>query len=500
MSIACLLDKLDRDLTPLHRLHSHFSRLSLLVFDLSLGEMAVSDGSPTPQMVGNAFVEQYYSILHQEPDQVHRFYHESSVLSRPEEDGSMTTVTTTVDINKKILSLDYRSFRVEILSADAQPSYKDGVIVVVTGCLTGSDNLKRKFTQSFFLAPQDKGYFVLNDVFRYIDEYKSIDIESVPANDAADESAPTDAFTPEPEAIHVPEDVPPSQTAIIDADSNVSKEVSPPLENGKLSVTEKVVPVNHVKEPSHQEHHSRAEKAASNAQEDAPKKSFASIVNALKDNAAPFHVRTSPAKPVEQPRVSSIPVSEAPAPSIDSPSEKNNENGGKAYAIFVANLPMNATVEQLERVFKKFGPIKHDGIQVRSNKQQGSCFGFVEFESATSMQSALEASPPVTLDNRRLSIEERRANNDRVRYSSGRGGFRNDRNDNFRGRGNFGGGGRGGGGGGGGGYTNRNDFEKRNELSGRPRGGNNAGRSNGETMARNFQNGGKVTRQPVKVQ
>lgn len=41
---------------------------------------------------------------------------------------------------------------------------------------------------------------------------------------------------------------------------------------------------------------------------------------------------------------------------------------GKAYAIFVANLPMNATVEQLERVFKKFGPIKRDGIQVRSSK------------------------------------------------------------------------------------------------------------------------------------
>ncbi|XP_027346292.1 ras GTPase-activating protein-binding protein 1-like isoform X3 [Abrus precatorius] len=444
--------------------------------------MAVTDGSPTPQMVGNAFVEQYYSILHQDPDQVHRFYHESSVLSRPEEDGSMTTVTTTADINKKILSLDYTSFRVEILSADAQPSYKDGVMVVVTGCLMGSDNLKRKFSQSFFLAPQDKGYFVLNDVFRYIDEYKSIDIESVPANDA-DESSPTDSFTPEPEAIHVPEDTPPSQTAIVDADNTVSKEVSQPVENGKLSVTETVVPVNHVKESNHQEHHSHTEKAASNTQEDAPKKSFASIVNALKDNAAPFHIRTSPVKTVEQPRVSSVPVSEVPATSTDSPTEKSNENAGKAYAIFVANLPMNATVEQLERVFKKFGPIKPDGIQVRSNK--GSCFGFVEFESATSMQSALEASPPVTLDNRRLSIEERR----------GMGGFRNDRNDNFRGRGNFGGGR-----GGGGGYPNRNDFEKRSEFSGRPRGGNNAGRSNGETMPRSFQNGGKVARQPVKVQ
>lgn len=82
------------------------------------------------------------------------------------------------------------------------------------------------------------------------------------------------------------------------------------------------------------------------------------------------------------------------------------------------------------------------------------------------------------------------ANNDRVRYSSGRGGYRND---SFRSRGNFGGGR-------GGGYNSRNEFEKRGEFSGRPRGGNNAGRSNGETVPRSYQNGGKVTRQPVKVQ
>ncbi|CAL0331252.1 unnamed protein product [Lupinus luteus] len=457
--------------------------------------MAVSDGSPTPQMVGNAFVEQYYSILHQNPDQVHRFYQESSVLSRSEEDGSMTTVTSIADINKKILSQDYTSFRVEILSADAQPSYKDGVIVLVTGYLTGSDNLKRKFAQSFFLAPQDKGYFVLNDVFRYVDEFKSVDIESAPAIDA-EESAPTDAVVPEPEPNHVPESIlpAPTQNAVVDTDPIVSKEVNQPIENG-LPVAEKVVPVNHVKEPSHQEHRPITEKAASPTQEDLPKKSFASIVNALKENAAPFHVRASPVKPVEQPRVSIVPAPETPAPNTVIASEKNNESSGKAHAIFVANLSMNATVEQLEQVFKKFGPIKPDGIQVRSNRQQGSCFGFVEFESATSMQSALEASPPIILDNRKLSIEERRANNDKPRFSSGRGGYRNDRNDNFRGRGNFGGGGRG--------YSGRNDFEKRGEFSGRPRGGNNNyGRSNGESAPNDgYQNGGgKAPRQPVKVQ
>lgn len=66
----------------------------MCVLSCRVAEMAISDAAPTPQMVGNAFVEQYYSILHQDPDQVHRFYHETSVLSRPEEDGTMTMVTT----------------------------------------------------------------------------------------------------------------------------------------------------------------------------------------------------------------------------------------------------------------------------------------------------------------------------------------------------------------------------------------------------------------------
>ena len=49
----------------------------------------------------------------------------------------------------------------------------------MTGCLTGKDNMRRKFTQTFFLAPQDKGYYVFNDVFRYVDESKSDAVSDV---------------------------------------------------------------------------------------------------------------------------------------------------------------------------------------------------------------------------------------------------------------------------------------------------------------------------------
>ncbi|KAK3212396.1 hypothetical protein Dsin_017102 [Dipteronia sinensis] len=49
---------------------------------------------PSAQVVGNAFVEPYYHILHNSPELVYRFYQDSSVLSRPDSNGVMTSVTT----------------------------------------------------------------------------------------------------------------------------------------------------------------------------------------------------------------------------------------------------------------------------------------------------------------------------------------------------------------------------------------------------------------------
>lgn len=75
--------------------------------------------------------------------------------------------------------MDYKNYKAEIKTADAQDSLKDGVIILVTGCLTGVDNLRRGFIQTFFLAPQDNGYFVLNDVFRYLDENDPADANTI---------------------------------------------------------------------------------------------------------------------------------------------------------------------------------------------------------------------------------------------------------------------------------------------------------------------------------
>lgn len=67
----------------------------LIVFSCWLfGRMALQTAIPSAQVVANAFIAQYYHILHHNPGHVYRFYQDSSVLSRPDSDGVMRSVTT----------------------------------------------------------------------------------------------------------------------------------------------------------------------------------------------------------------------------------------------------------------------------------------------------------------------------------------------------------------------------------------------------------------------
>lgn len=64
------------------------------------------------------------------------------------------------------MSLGYEETMTEIYSVDSQYSSGGGVAVQVTGALQAKGRPKRPFVQTFFLAVQEKGYYVLNDIFR----------------------------------------------------------------------------------------------------------------------------------------------------------------------------------------------------------------------------------------------------------------------------------------------------------------------------------------------
>ena len=40
----------------------------------------------------------------------------------------------------------------------------------------------------------------------------------------------------------------------------------------------------------------------------------------------------------------------------------------EGHSIYIRNLPFSVTADQLETEFKKFGPIKPGGVQVRNNR------------------------------------------------------------------------------------------------------------------------------------
>lgn len=340
--------------------------------------------SVDPHMVGNAFVQKYYTHLYEKPAEVYRFYLEESVLGRPGLDGGdMVSVKSLKAINDQIMSVDYQNSKIQILTADSQASLKNAVVTLVAGLVTDKDGGRKSFTQSFFLVPQNGSYFVLNDVFRYV----------------------SDVFA-EPEATKEVEEVEdsPKETVV----EPIANEVVEPA--AKATNEEKVV-----------NGHSNLPKAAeAKPQEDAggPKKSFAVIAA---QNGAQINAKASPAKPkpVEKPRVA--PQTKAPAP-VAAPQTKAPEQpsaGSTAQqparggSIFVANLPMDATPEQLFETFKDFGAIRRGGIQVRSYTEQRNCFGFVAFENSESIKNVFKAhkESPIYVGNRRASIEEKRANN-----------------------------------------------------------------------------------------
>ncbi|GMI69220.1 hypothetical protein like AT3G25150 [Hibiscus trionum] len=385
--------------------------------------------APGPDVVGNAFVHQYYLILHQSPELVHRFYQDSSKLGRPEENGIMSITSTMQAINEKILALGYGEFTAEIISIDAQDSHDGGVLVLVTGYLTAKDKLKRKFTQTFFLAPQDKGYFVLNDIFRYVDDGKFESGSQDPVNNTETSLATEQDSSPALEN-HIDQFEPLPEEA--------NGQVYNPSEDGDGSNEEEEASVAEVVDDLQMVSESNSKI------EDVPKKSYASILKVMKENAIPVSIPThSPLKPSaksnEQPRPAPPPA--APAIVSDAQISSNNivENGNnqdveaEGPSIYIKGLPLTATPSMLENEFKKFGPIKSGGIQVRS--QKGFCFGFVEFEMASSVQSAIEASP-INIGGRKAVVEEKRSTSrgNRGRSSSGY------RNEGARGRGNYSGG------------------------------------------------------------
>jgi hypothetical protein len=130
----------------------------------------------TPQQIGKAFVVQYYRLLHEHPESLHRFYSSTSTFMH---DDPTKTVTGTESIAKRIEELSLKQRAVKIRQVDCHSTVGSSVVVQVCGEISTTSiidsqiqPIMKRFVQTFVLTPADNSkqkYYVHNDIFRYQD-------------------------------------------------------------------------------------------------------------------------------------------------------------------------------------------------------------------------------------------------------------------------------------------------------------------------------------------
>jgi hypothetical protein len=170
----------------------------------STSTTATSQQDVSKDEVGWYFVEQYYTTLSRTPERLYLFYNKRSQFVSGQETDKVDVCVGQRAINDKIQELDFQDCKVRVTNVDSQAS-DSNIVIQVIGEISNKSQPHKKFTQTFVLATQTNGYFVLNDIFRYLaedDEEAEVETHNQPEETQASQvSAPID---PEPKTLADP--------------------------------------------------------------------------------------------------------------------------------------------------------------------------------------------------------------------------------------------------------------------------------------------------------
>ncbi|CAN6674600.1 hypothetical protein TRVA0_057S00826 [Trichomonascus vanleenenianus] len=125
---------------------------------------------PDSQEVGWIFIEKYYTFLNNNPSKLHLFYTKNSVICHGVEGETIQHCKGQSQIQKQIKEHNFQDCKVMVSNVDSLPSADGGVILQVLGEMSNRGGPSQKFVQTFFLATQPQGYYVMNDIFRFLKE------------------------------------------------------------------------------------------------------------------------------------------------------------------------------------------------------------------------------------------------------------------------------------------------------------------------------------------
>ena len=396
--------------------------------------MCIRD-SPAAEAIGSEFVAQYYAAMHARLDQLHRFYAEDSSLSVAGPAPPPVAATGLRAIDDALRRLAARRARVTVTSVDALHSAHGAVVVVVTGrAIPGAAENEpteaiatgRGFTQTFVLAPQQNGFYVKNDLVRFlppeppepprsdvrlIGTTPSLSVKSGPGPtqpgpdagpDAGPEKRAPPALVGESQSLEAveaklaaaaarrlslsaPSDPSDSKDASSkDASSKDSADTAAPPPN-EAEGSEKKAEAPPAGPPSYATAllKARAAAAAGTRGETATRApTFSEIGNSESSGNAAVTVRAKPPLASADPRTAD--------------KRTAHERGATGRAVFVRHFPPATTEFDLRATFGAFGAIAADGVTLRASKTQKSetaveKHAFVAFEDESGFTNTMTA-------------------------------------------------------------------------------------------------------------
>lgn len=190
------------------------------------------------------FGREYYTMLSCEPERLHCFYSKQSSLLHCQEEETDATVCVGLDeIHQRLVSMGYNGARVVIANIDCQPSMNGGILIFVIGTMHWPLGMVRKFAQTFLLAEQPNGYFVLNDIMRILGENPTVPVPVKVVEKAAPVKAAQPAVATVEKVVPVASKVKPEPTVV--APAPTASPVKKPVEK-VVTVAETATPATPV--------------------------------------------------------------------------------------------------------------------------------------------------------------------------------------------------------------------------------------------------------------
>lgn len=406
-----------------------------------------------PSVVGTTFMRQYYQLLAKEPQSLHRFYKDESRWCHGQGSQMEAPIAGQRAINEQILKRGYAGARVDLDlgSIDCQESLDHGVVVLVTGVMTllGSPQPK-PFVQTFFLAVQPKGYFVLNDCLRFLElpgaAAPAVATDKPKAAPAMkeDKKAETPAKAPaspvkkpQPAPVASPVKAAASSPVKNDALTSPAKKAQTPVKKADKAAPQKL-PETKAAEPAITPPvASPKKKAPASPAKEKPATASASAPASAPAAAAPAAAAPAPAEPAPpktwaalfSSKIAAAPAAAAaaaaaPAPAAAAPAsapvvpaasaaptEAKTASPSKAgepskerpryFSLFIRDVPAQAKENDLRELFKGFGTVA--GVNIVTARG----YAFVDFVEQEAMRAALADSREFKLFDKTLQVDER---------------------------------------------------------------------------------------------